>query len=392
MLLLALSAGGPVIAAPPGTDRVAVLMSGSSCPDAAITALLSQRLRDPVPHHRTAAAVARVRADRALVEARRLYTGTNFTGCISLLSISELELGRSLADPDLTRQQRAHELLARVALWLGICQWASGEPQAAHRSFVRAAQLPSSPAPDPRLLPPELVAAYRKAVAEPREDISCSLDPLLGANNLQVDGKGPTVAGDDLKVPQGTHYLVVKIACQEGDARCAARQQQVGRSGMRSLRLEATSRRCRIQLPALRVQPKVTCINPAEAALSPFVAAVTREAGSRGTLVVAAEEGRVSLKMHARGAASFQHQLVSAPRPGETLAQLVGRSLPLLLSGGGTRVVEPPESRPARPGYKPWYRRWWVWVAAGGAVAALVTTAAVVGSSGDDRVTVVVGR
>jgi hypothetical protein len=372
-------------------------MSGPSCPDATIGAMLRRRLPAAVPHHRTAAAVARARAARALREARRLYTSTNFPGCISLLSISELELSRALADSDPGSQQRAHLLLARVALWLGICQWAAGEPQAAGRSFVRAAQLPFSPAPDPGLLPPELVAAYRRAVAEPREEVACRLDANLTAQHLQVDGKGPTVAGGALKVPAGTHYVVIKVSCQPGDAACEALRRQVGPGGMRSLRLEASPSRCRVQLPGQQVQirSRITCINPSEAALAPFVAAVTRETGARDTLVIAVVKRQVTLRMHTAGAPAFRHQLVSTLRGDESLAQLVGRSLPLLVGDQGPALVEPvPPDKEGDGGRPPrkWYRRWWVWVVAAGAVAAVATTAAVAASAGSDRVTVVVGR
>lgn len=369
-------------------EGTAAVMAGT-CPDAAIRAALDRRLPKSgadrlVPHGRVTAAVARVRAERALSEARELYTRTDFSGCISLLSISELELARSLAEPQPALRQRAHGLLARVTLWLGICQWASGEPQAAATSFVRSAQLPASPQPDPALLPPELVAAYRSAVAEPRTQVTCQLDAPLAARDVQVDGKGPTVAnGDTITVPAGSHYLVLRVHCK-GDPRCEAL------GGMRALRLEATPDRCRIQVPAVHAAPRLACVNAAEAADASFAASVTREARARQTLIIAVSAGgSVNLRLHrGEAGAGFAHQLVSTPGKGETVAEIVGRSAPLLL-GRAPGPVEPPPP-PNGTDDDRWYRKWWVWAIAGGAAAIIITSAAVV-SARDDSVRVVFG-
>jgi len=371
-------------------EGLAVLMAGESCPDASISrAIEKHRARPPlISHYRVTAAVARTRAERALGEARRLYTRTNFAGCISLLSISELELGRSLADPDPNLRNRAHRLLADVVLWLGICQWASGEPQAAATSFVRSAQLPSGPTPDPRLLPPEVVEAYRSAVTAPRHQVSCQLDPPLKAHDLVVDGKGPTVGnGNTITVPAGSHYLVLKADCMESPE-CTALRSQLGPEGMRSLRLEAGPHRCRIQVPAIRQERRLTCINVTESEDAGFVASVTQEARASRTLVVTQTGHKVALRLHRAGASSFQHQLVSNLGQAETPSQVVGRSTALLFGGQG--AVQPPPPPPGGDQKVAWYRKWWVWAIVGGAVA-VVTTTAVVATAGDDRVRVVFG-
>jgi hypothetical protein len=371
-------------------------MSGKSCPDASVTGALERHLGNGLaPHYQVASAVARVRARRALVEARRLYTQTNFAGCISLLSISELELSRSLADADPALQLRAHQLLAKVNLWLGICQWAAGEPQAAEQAFFRSAQLPLSPAPDPKLLPPGLITAHRKAVAQPREDVTCKLDAPLAAEHLQVDGRGPTMSGDNLKVPGGAHYLVIRVVCDDRqDTQCTSLQGLVGLGGLRSLRLEATSMRCRVQLPGVQVRSRITCINSREAQDPAFIAGVTKETGAGGTLVVDLAGGRLAMRMHQAGSESFRHQLVSNLKPDETLAQLVQRSAALMVGGDGAALPPPLPPPPTNGGGTKgtkWYKRWWIWAIAAGAVAAIATTAVVVGS-GSDEVTVVIGR
>lgn len=362
-------------------------MAGSGCPDDTIARAVEGPIGADklIPHIRVDAALARVRAARALAEARRLYTRTNFTGCISLLSISELELGRGLADPDPALRQRAHQLLSRVLLWLGICQWASGEPQAAAASFLRSAQLPSSPSPDPQLLPPELVAAYRAAVAAPRQQVSCQLDPPLTAESLLVDGKGPTVdggAGGVITVPAGGHYLVLSAAC--GDTpECRRFRSRLGPLGTRSLRLEATPQRCRIQLPAVQPVSQLTCVNLAESDDAGFVAGITKETGAGRTLVVAQMGRRVALRLHQAGTTTFHHQVVSNLNEGETPGQLVSRSAPLLLGAEGGTVVAPP---PPPPPNGPWYTRWWVWTAVGTAAAAIIAVTVVTTTSSDVRV------
>jgi len=368
--------------------RLAVLMAGQGCPDAEMTGAVERQLGNTgwIPHARVAAAMARTRAERALEQARRLYTRTSFTGCISLLSISELELSRSLAEPDPALRGQAHRLLAEVMLWLGICQWASGEPQAASSSFVRSAQLPSSPTPDPRLLPPEVVEAYRTAVSAPRQQVTCHVDPPLRAVDLLVDGKGPTTSGDTLTVPAGSHYLVLQARCAPGP-QCDATRQQLGPGGMRSLRLEAQAHHCRIQLPAVRPVEHLTCVNVSESEDVGFVAGVTRQVGAARTLVVTQVEHRLALRLYRAGVSGFQHQLVSSLGPGDTPARVVARSVALLL-GKQAEVVAPP---PGQVGpTNPWYTRWWVWALAGAGVAAITTTVVLV-TTRDNRVRVVVG-
>ena len=365
-------------------------MAGPTCPDPAVAAALGTQLaakgQSATPFVRVNAAVARVRATRALGQARRLYTRTNFAGCIALLSISEIELGRALADADLELQQRSHQLLAQVLLWLGICQWASGEPQAAGASFARSSQLPESPTPDPRLLPPELINAYRSAVSAPRPEVDCLVDPPLSVSDLLVDGRGPIVAGSNrITVPAGSHYLVLKSSCRES-SRCPELSRQLGPDGMRSLRLEAETTRCRIQLPAVPSTSRLSCISLQEADDLSFLAEVTRAAQAGRTLVVAVSGDRVALRLLRAGSASFRHQLVSSGQPP---AQVVARSGSLLIGEEGA-AAGPVTQPTGPPGHEPWYAKWWVWAVAGGAVLTVIVSTAVAVSA-SDRVKVVFG-
>jgi len=358
------------------TRPLVTLMAGPSCPDAAVTTLLEAGLRrDGAPllsHARATAAVSRVRAVRALEQARQLYTRTDFSGCIALLSITEQELGRSLTDVDADRQRRAHELLARVNLWLGICQWAAGDPQTAAASFVRSAQLPSSALPDPKQLPPELVEAYRTAVAAPREEMSCAVEPPLTAEHLEVDGKRPPLTGNAFRIPAGTHYLALKIPCAPaagGD--CASLQQRLGPEGMRSLRLEAGALRCRVALPPVPAAARIACASLGEAKDASFVAELAREAGAGGVLGVAVARGRLAMRL-LRGGSVFSRQLVTQLEGTETPSRVVARSIDLLLRD------EPPPPPPPPPARRRWYEQWWLWTIVGAGVVATVTAASVV--------------
>lgn len=377
---------------PARAHRLAVMMSGSSCPDASLTTDLEAELlrlnTEGIPHRAVATAVARIRAERALDQARQLYTRTNFNGCMALLSISELELGRHLADAEPSKQLRMHILLARIMLWLGICQWSAGEPQLAAASFVRSAQLPSSPAPDPELLPPDVVSAYRLAVATVRQEVSCSLKPPLLPQHIQINGKGPTVSKGNIKVPAGAHYLVIKADCQDSSPECQTLRQQVGPNGMRSLRLEASGPMCNVQLPAVPIAESITCINASEASQPGFIAEVTRQVEANESMIVDLSlSDRVALKLHRAGANTFHHQLVSKLQGNLTAARFVVRNATLLLrsdQGVDTR------QEPAGPAQQDrWYTRWWVWALAGSAVAATIATVVVV--TAPDRHRVVFG-
>ena len=102
--------------------------------------------------------------------------------------------------------------------------------------------LPGAPTPDGKLLPPSLVRHYRKAVAAPREQTTCQLDASVRAEDLLVDGKGPTLRGGALDVPAGTHYVVLRGRCPAGATGCVA--------GARSMRLEARGMGCRVRRPS----------------------------------------------------------------------------------------------------------------------------------------------
>jgi hypothetical protein len=201
-----------------------------------------------------------------------------------------------------------------------------------------------------------------------------------------VDGKGPTVEGNAISVPVGSHYLVLQAAC--GDTpECRRFRAQLGPLGTRSLRLEAAPKHCRIRLPAVQPTSHVTCVNVTESEDASFVAGITKETGAERTLVVAQTGRRVALRLHQAGAGSFHHQVVSNLGQGETPGHLVSRSAPLLLGPGNGGVVEPPPPPDGddKPG-APWYTRWWVWTAAGTAVAAIIAVTVVSTTSSDVRV------
>jgi len=360
--LLSAVAVNRALAEPP-RGPVAILMAGPSCPDATLSNALDAELRRvgarALPHTRVASALARTRAARALTSARQLYTRTDFAGCIALLSITEQELGRSLADDDLPLQ-RAHDLLAQVNLWLGICQWAAGDPQTAASSFVRSSQLPTRPAPDPRLLPPELVEAHRAAIGSPRPETSCEVEAPLRGAYLLVDGREPIIEGQRFRTLVGTHYLTLRVRCPSSVPECLALQRRIGSEGMRSLRLEAGALRCRVQIPSIALSSRGTCGAASEAQAPSFVAALTRESGAAMTIVAALSEGKIALRLQRKGNSEFSRQLVTELE-GESPRRVIERNLPLVLGLA-------PATPPVRPGRKAWYERWWVWTLVGAAV------------------------
>jgi hypothetical protein len=273
-------------------------------------------------------------------------------------------------------------------LWLGICQWAAGEPQSAAGTFVRSAQLPGAPAPDPSLLPPELVAAYREAVASPRDQVTCQLDPPLTARNVLVDGKGPTVAQDGIMLAAGMHYLVVNVSCSGGNGRCRSVAAQVGPGGRRSVRL-STAGSCRIRLPARRPASKITCISRSEGRELDLITAVTSGSSAATTLVMEVSQDRMALRVHRQGTPAFQHQLVSNLRDGDEAQEVARRSAKLLLAAPAVTPSAARVPRRSDPDGSPWYSRWWVWAIAGTAAAGIITTAVV--AAQDERKTVVIG-
>lgn len=317
-----------------------------------------------------------MRASRALEQARGLFTHADFAGCVSTLSISEQELGRHLYEADPEEAELGYHLLARVNLWLGTCQWAAGDTQTAAAAFVRSAQLPSGPAPDPKLLPPALIQAYRLALAAPRQDLSCTLMPPLVPDQVLVDGKGPTMDGATLRVPSGTHYLTLRPRCASGQVGCEGR---VGQPIGRSLRLEALPPDCMVQSPASELPSRPVCVSPAEASDPLFVEAVTVRARVGSVIVAALHEGRLSLRLMRRGRSAFSRQLVSTLDE-DPLERALARGLRLLLAS------EDPLPSPAPT---PWYRHWWVWTLAGAVLVITATTVAL--AAQNDRVTVVFG-
>ncbi|MCA9672189.1 MAG: hypothetical protein KC503_41625, partial [Myxococcales bacterium] len=298
----------------------------------------------------------------------------------------EQELGRNLAA---RVDQRGHRLLAVVNFWLGVCQWAAGDPQRATASFVRSAQLPGAPTPDGKLLPPSLVRHYRKAVAAPREQTTCQLDASVRAEDLLVDGKGPTLRGGALDVPAGTHYVVLRGRCPAGATGCVA--------GARSMRLEARGMGCRVRRPSAPARSALVCINGREAADASFVRDVAREGDLAGVVVVSRAADKIALRVLERGRSSFRRELVSdiLPARGKDAAAVVRGSLSLLLGSVQGATVDDGDGdgsgngRRAGAGRDAWYRKWWIWTIVGVAAAATITGIAVGVASGTDRVDIV---
>ena len=364
--------GRPGAAAAEGPGAVGLLMAGPTCPDPAVTAQLetglARRAQPWLPHARVAAALARTRAERALGQARDLFRRTDFDGCIALLSITEQELGRNLADPATTLQRRAHLLLAQINLWLGVCQWAAGDPQTAAGSFVRSAALPASPAPDPRLLPPALVEAHRSAVSAPRQEVSCELTPPIRPEHILVDGQPPSLDGGQFRVAAGTHYLTLEASCRPEEPGCRLLLEHLGGHG-RSLRLEASALRCKVQVPSrLAAASPITCASAGELAEAGFVGDLTRESGAAGTVTVAQIGRRLTLQLQRRGSSGFVRQIATEIGGREAPAELVGRSLGLLLGV---------DAEPVRHRTEAWYQHWWIWAIVGATVVAATTSTAV---------------
>lgn len=352
----------------------ALLQAGGQCTaggtsDTARAAARSHQIK-LMPAGQVASAQARVRAGRALTRARVLYTRANFAGCVALLSITEQELGLHLSDHRSTSQQEAHRLLARVNLWLGICQWAAGDPQTAAIAFVRSSQLPGSPVPNPRLLPPAVVRAYRNAVVAPRQQVGCEVLSPLTPDMVQVNGRGPVVQGRNVLVPTGTHYLVLALPGHP--------------PGKQSLRLQASSLRCKVQVPSTRPTRARSCVSLKEASDPTFIASITRETGATGSLVVSLDGNHLALRLHQKGKAVFERQLMVQVDANKGPAEVVvARSMRLLLHGGTGPTAPPPRSDDG------WYTKWWVWALVGTAVAVTATTAIV--ASQNDRVKLVFG-
>ncbi len=232
---------------------------------------------------------------------------------------------------------------------------------------MRSSQLPGSPAPDPRLLPPAVVSAYRAAVVAPRQQVACKVEAPLTPSAVEVNGRGPVLRGDSILVPAGTHYLVLAPA-----------------GGKRSMRLQAADPGCLLRLPSTAAAARA-CVSKAESADAAFVAGVTEEAGAAGSLVISLDGRRLALRLQrGAGRAVFERQLMVRLEAGEALSrERLARSIGLLLGGATPK----PAPRPAASGG--WYTRWWVWALVGTAVAVTATTAIV--ASRNDRVKVVFG-
>jgi len=382
---------GAALARERETVQTLLLEGGDACPDAAAARAMHDALRRhhaaALPPARANAAVARARAAYALRRARQLYLRTAFAGCVAVLSISEQELGRHLADPRARSTQRAHRLLAEVNLWLGVCQFASGDPQAAAASFIRSSRLPSSPLPDPQLFPPRLLAAYRAAVEAPRQQVSCAIRAPLTPGSILVDGKGPTVQGDTVRLAAGTHYLV--LGCERADASCQALRRAIGPGGWRAMRLEARPLGCVVQLPGAAPASDPPCIHARHGGDVSFVAAALRESGADQALVATLERRRVIMRLLRGGRRSFERQLVATLANGADRAAAVRRNASLVLAGA---EIVARRKAPRRAAKVAWYRRWWVWAIVAGVAAGAVATTSIALATRSRRVKVVFGR
>jgi hypothetical protein len=338
-------------------------MSGARCPDPHLSSEIKRSLQVRRvalnDHDETAAALARVRAARAVARARQHYTRANFRGCSALLSIVESELATILAAGDREARARALRLLGETNLWLGSCQWADGELERASESFTRSGQLPGG-APDPSLMPPELIQAHRHAATLKRERVTCEFTPPLAPRCLMVDGRHLRA---EAGLAVGWHYLSVDDSCR--DPRLS---EKAGRFS--STRFLATRTRCRIHLPVAALDPPVACASAAEAAAAGFVAEVTRESGSARTVVVSASGGQVTVRLHRDRQAGFQDQIVTRVDSGTGRQRTIGRLLGLVLEG-------PVRRAPAGRRDPPWYARPWIWTLVGGVTVGVITASVI---------------
>jgi hypothetical protein len=221
----------------------------------------------------------------------------------------------------------------------------------------------------------ELTEAHRAALSAPRQDVRCEILPPLRPEHLLVDGRVPDFDGDHFRVAAGTHYVTLQGSCRSGDAACRGVLQHLGGHG-RSLRLEASPLRCRVQVPSRLLASRVTCASAGEVGEPGFIAALTRESQSLGTLAISQTGRRLMLQLHRKGTAGFARQIVTELESDEAPARLVERSIGLLLG------LEP-ERPPRRP--EAWYRRWWVWALVGAAVVATTTSAVAITRSRPQR-------
>ena len=400
-----LSTGGAALADPP---PLAVLMAGPRCPDADTARVLAEGIRR---HHKkkllrsrvsrepalsrlargfsssqVASGLARARAAEALQRAKQLYTRTAFSGCVSLMSITEKMMAPHLGDLTPQVERRAFETMAQINLWLGICQWASGETRGAAAAFLRSAHLPASPRPDPEIFPPELIRAYEKAVATPQQEVSCQVDPRLSEKNMLIDGQPQLVVKGVMRLAAGVHYLTIHGRCAGGDPACETIKGQLGEAGVFSAHLDAASDGCQASLPRVAPASPLVCANVKEAEDPAFVASLTHALSAGGTLVTLLDQNKVSLRLQLGSQPAFTRQTVTRLEGHQSPAEIVTQSMDLLLQDSA------PDGRPVvvQPIRQDWYRKWWVWAIVGGVITATTITT-VAATSGSGNVQVVIG-
>jgi hypothetical protein len=350
-------------------NSVVLLASGDACGEPALATRMGEALarhgRRPLPACVARSAAARARSTRALQHARELYVSTDFRGCASLLAIAERELSANLSGVTRSVTAQAHQLLAQVNLWLGVCYSLAGEQRRAAAAFQRCARLPSSPVPDSGELPPAVVKAYRKAVARSGPPHVCG-DEVSGAGrtSLLVDGRVVRGVGP-LKLREGGHYLAWG-GCVGGAPGCRDRLPD-GRACAGSVRISVDERGCRVT-SGPRPTAAIFCLSAEEARDQAFAAEVLQQADAPLGVVAQSRAQHFTLNVSRRGSESFWRSVSGSAEQGQSIAQLLGRALAGALALGDTTT--PMHTAHAAT---PFYRTWWFWGLVGGAVGSALT-------------------
>ena len=358
MLCLTAWAPGDVNAAPP-VRRVGLLATGgtlcASLERSWWPARAAVKVDGLLPRADLAAAVARVRATRALKRARKLYTATDFAGCVSMLSITEHELAQHLAGAG-GPSAGAHRLLARVNTWLGVCQWAAEQRQAAAASFVRAARLSGAKRLSRTMFPPKLRRFYWRSLRRPREQAACLVAEEIATARLFRDGEPVIPNAGPLLFDRGGSYVSLHRGCRRGQGVCRPAV---------SWRLNVGDEPCRLRPPQADAG-KVACISPDEAKDASFVAQVGRAVRAPSVIVVEQQEGQVAATVSFSNEAHFRRRATYPVGGSVDARQAVGAALEQVMKAWPTLAAREPVKRSATAR---WYRKWWVWGIVGATVA-----------------------
>lgn len=343
--------------------QVVVLAADRACalPElpGALQVALERRGLLPLPACAIRGAVARARSIQALASARKLFLRTDFAGCAALLAIGERELAGNLSGLSPALTTRAHQVLAELNLWLGVCQWLSNAREAAAEAFRRSARLPSPPLPTEGELPPAVVSAYRDAVREVRSERVCDGAVPRGPH-LFIDGKPVPAARRPLRLVDGSHY--VAWACAAGAASGGCRQRLSARGCSASQRLEVGPDGCRQTASPPESRDDAICLGREEARTASFGAGVLAQSGARQLVVVESrQDGAFAVRLLRPGHAGFTRQVKGQRAPAESEVKLVADAFQSALAIGTPELGQlPPQPRP-------WYREWWFWAIAGAA-------------------------